>query len=260
MNKTREHKYIFKMLKAVLSNNYTLTVEKDLDWNYIYKLCKFHQIDNIIGYISNKPEYMPEDIYKKFQLAKQKGMVREINQYYELQMIQKKFAEYGIENMPLKGSILKKYYPSPDMRFLTDLDILFKDKKTELVKQALLEIDYQVYVTGDHHDVYIKEPYMTVEMHRKCYNDNDSLDILFDNIWQRCTKANKDNEYTYEMSIDDFYLYMVGHMAKHFKFGGIGIRMLLDFMIFENRLEKDCNRSYIEFNLDKAGCCNLKKK
>ena len=45
MNKTREHKYIFKMLKAVLSNNYTLTVEKDLDWNYIYKLCKFHQID-----------------------------------------------------------------------------------------------------------------------------------------------------------------------------------------------------------------------
>ena len=52
------------------------------------------------------------------------------------------------------------------------------------------------------------------------------------------------------MSIDDFYLYMVGHMAKHFKFGGIGIRMLLDFMIFENRLEKDCNRSYIEFNLD----------
>ncbi|MCI9631096.1 nucleotidyltransferase domain-containing protein [Thomasclavelia cocleata] len=260
MNKTREHKYIFKMLKAVLSNNYTLTVEKDLDWNYIYKLCKFHQIDNIIGYISNKPEYMPEDIYKKFQLAKQKGMVREINQYYELQMIQKKFAEYGIENMPLKGSILKKYYPSPDMRFLTDLDILFKDKKTELVKQALLEIDYQVYVTGDHHDVYIKEPYMTVEMHRKCYNDNDSLDILFDNIWQRCTKANKDNEYTYEMSIDDFYLYMVGHMAKHFKFGGIGIRMLLDFMIFKNRLEKDCNRNYIEFNLDKAGLLQFEKE
>lgn len=101
---------------------------------------------------------------------------------------------------------------------------------------------------------------MTVEMHRKCYNDNDSLDILFDNIWQRCTKANKDNEYTYEMSIDDFYLYMVGHMAKHFKFGGIGIRMLLDFMIFKNRLEKDCNRSYIEFNLDKAGLLQFEKE
>ena len=54
MNKRKELKYIFKMLKAVLSDNYTLTVEKNLDWNYIYKLCKFHHIDNIIGYISNQ--------------------------------------------------------------------------------------------------------------------------------------------------------------------------------------------------------------
>ena len=148
MNKIREQKYIFKMLKAVLSDNYTLTVEKGLDWDYIYKLCKFHHIDNIIGYLSNKQGYMPEEIYKRFKLAMQKGQVREINQYYELQMIQKKFEEYKIENIPLKGSILKKYYPSPDMRFLTDLDILFKDEKTELVKQALLEIDYQIYALG----------------------------------------------------------------------------------------------------------------
>ncbi|WP_286077996.1 nucleotidyltransferase family protein, partial [Thomasclavelia cocleata] len=254
-----ELKYIFKMLKAVLSDNYTLTVEKNLDWNYIYKLCKFHHIDNIIGYISNKPEDMPEDIYKKFQLAKQKGMVREINQHFELQMIQEKFAKCKIDNIALKGSFLKKYYPSPDMRFLTDLDILFKDEKTELVKQTLLELDYQIYAPGEHHDVYIKEPYMTVEMHRQCYNYNDSLDTLLDNIWQRCIKV-KDIEYAYEMPIDDFYIYMVGHMAKHFKFGGVGIRMILDFMIFEDKLEKDCDRNYIELNLDKAGLLQFEKE
>lgn len=259
MSKTREHKYIFKMLKAVLSDNYSLTIEEGLDWNYIYKLCKFHRIDNIIGYLSNEQINMPEDIYKQFKLAMQKGKVREVNQCFELQMIQKKFEEYGIENIPLKGSILKYYYPSPDMRFLTDLDILFKDEKTELVKQVLLEIDYQIYGLGGHHDVYIKKPYMTIEMHRRCNNENDVLNALFDTIWQRCIKVDN-SEYAYEMTIDDFYLFMVGHTAKHFKYGGIGIRMLLDFIVFENKLEARCNRSYIELNLKKSGLLTFERE
>ena len=257
MNKAREQKYVFLMLKAVLTNS-KLSVEDNLDWDYIYKLCKFHRIDNIIGYIPNQQLKMPENIYQKFQLAKQKGMVREINQHFELQMIIDKFEEYKIENIPLKGSIIKNYYPSPDMRFLTDLDILFKNEKTEIVKETLLEIGYQIYEFGEHHDVYVKEPYMTVEMHRHCNTNNDSLNTLLENIWQRCTKVD-DNEYTYEMPIDDYYLFMVGHMAKHFKFGGIGIRMLLDFIVFENKLESLCNRDYIESNLDKANLLTFEK-
>ena len=63
---------------------------------------------------------MPEDIYKKFQLAKQKGMVREINQHFELQMIQEKFAKCKIDNIALKGSFLKKYYPYQYVQLLKD--------------------------------------------------------------------------------------------------------------------------------------------
>ena len=259
MDKTREHKYIFKMLKAVLNDNYALTVEEGLDWNYIYKLCKYHRINNIIGYLSNEQTNMPKDIYQKFKLAMQKGIVREANQHFELQQIQKKFEECGIENVPLKGSILKNYYPSPDMRFLTDLDILFKEEKTELVKQALLEIDYQIYALGGHHDIYFKRPHLTVEMHRSCYSDNDVLNALFDTVWQRCTKT-ANSEYAYEMNIDDYYLFMVGHLAKHFIHGGIGIRMLLDFIIFEDKLEARCNRNYIETNLEKAGLLKFEKE
>lgn len=125
MDKTREHKYIFKMLKAVLNDNYSLTVEEGLDWDYIYKLCKYHRINNIIGYLSNEQTKMPEDIYKMFKLDMQKGIVREANQHFELQQIQKKFEEYGIENVPLKGSVLKTIILHQICSFLTDLDILF---------------------------------------------------------------------------------------------------------------------------------------
>ena len=119
---------------------------------------------------------------------------------------------------------------------ISRLDILFKEEKTELVKQALLEIDYQIYALGGHHDIYFKRPHLTVEMHRSCYSDNDVLNALFDTVWQRCTKT-ANSEYAYEMNIDDYYLFMVGHLAKHFIHGGIGIRMLLDFIIFEDKLE-----------------------
>ena len=37
--------------------------------------------------------------------------------------------------MPLKDSIIKYLYPSPELRTMSDLDILFENKKTKQVKK-----------------------------------------------------------------------------------------------------------------------------
>lgn len=78
VSKIGEDKYIFRILKAVLGDNYSLIVEEGLD----YKLCKFYCIDNIIGYLLNQQIKMLEDIYKQFKLTIQKGKARADNQYF----------------------------------------------------------------------------------------------------------------------------------------------------------------------------------
>lgn len=253
MVKAKEHKYIFKMLKAAL---FKTDIEKcpDLDWKYIHKLCEFHKIDNIIGYLSNDVLGMPTEIYQKFLMAKNICMAREVVQNHELMTIQNLCKLNNIKTLALKGSILKKYYPSEDIRFLTDLDILFEEGKSKDVNRLLNELGYEFEHGGGHHDVYIKKPYMTVEMHYSCYCDNDVLNEMFSDIWSRCIQKDK---CVYEMTWDDFYLFMLGHMAKHFIFGGVGIRMLLDFVIFDEKLSDKCDNEYIEKILKKAGLYNF---
>lgn len=127
MTYQRERQYIFQLLNTVLSSNDVPCETTGLDWNVIYKLCKYHKIDNMVAYkVCSEPfaSIIPEDIVSKFRLSLHKAKVREAVQHIEYEQLQQLFEENKIRNIPLKGSILKYYYPSPDMRFMMDLDIL----------------------------------------------------------------------------------------------------------------------------------------
>ena len=60
-----------------------------------------------------------------------------------------------IDFLPLKGIILKDYYPDPYTREFADNDILFDDSKDRLVKKFFTERRYEVEAFGkSNHDVY----------------------------------------------------------------------------------------------------------
>ena len=93
---------------------------------------------------------------------------------------------------------------------------------------------------------------MTVETHRSCFNKDNPFNKLMENVWQQSQKQ-EGRQYSYIMSWEWYYIYMIAHMAKHFQGGGIGIRMLLDLFVFEEKLQQKCDRSYIEKELQNAG-------
>ena len=112
---------------------------------------------------------------------------------------------------------------------------------------------------GGEHDVYSKLPYTVIELHRTCYTHNEILDKYFLSIWNRSQKR-EEMKFSYEMIWDDFYLFLIGHMAKHFLYAGIGIRSLLDLVVFKEKLEKKCDREYIENMLKQASFWEIEKK
>ncbi len=67
-------------------------------------------------------------------------------------------------------------------------------------------------------------------------------------------------KFSYEMTWDDFYLFLIGHMAKHFIYGGIGIRSLLDLIVFKEKLEKKCDQEYIGKILKQANLLEIERK
>jgi len=257
MEQRKEQEFVFRLIDLALTGKSLNNIPENMDWHYICSLCSYHKIDNLISYAigyadESVRKQIPEKVQKVLYCAQQKGIAREATQYFSLGELQQKFEENKIANIPLKGAQLKSYYPSPDMRFLTDLDILCHHEDTDSIAQIMEELGYTLEHGGGHHDVYVREPFMTVEIHWICSTENKEMNHLFEDIWDRCQEWDG-FEHSYRMSWEDYYVYMIGHMVKHLKYGGIGIRMLLDLYIFEEKLKESCNWQYVETYLEKAG-------
>lgn len=257
MEQMKEQSFVFRLIDSALMGKSWNQIPENLDWHYICNLCSYHKIDNLISYAIGYADRtirdkIPKQVQKFLYSAQQKGLAREATQYFSLEELQQKFEENKIDNIPLKGAQLKSYYPSPDMRFLTDLDILCHNEDAESIAQIMKELGYTLEHGGGHHDVYVREPFMTVEIHWICSTENKEMNNLFEDIWDRCQKWDG-FEHSYRMPWEDYYVYMIGHMVKHLKYGGIGIRMLLDLYIFEEKLKGSCDWKYVETNLENAG-------
>jgi hypothetical protein len=69
-------------------------------------------------------------------------------------------------------------------------------------------------------------------------------------IWDKSHSISDSNEYV--MSCEDFYIYHIIHMAKHFKNGGIGLTHIMDIVMM-NKAYTDLNKDSINSELKSLG-------
>lgn len=161
----------------------------------------------------------------------------------------------GIWYLPLKGILLKEYYPSIGMRQMSDNDILFDAKYAEEIREHMISSGYRVESFGQgNHDVYEKEPVYNFEMHRALYgaaNDNN-WEAYYKDVKNRLV-LNEGSSYAYHMTVEDAYIYIICHAYKHYKGSGTGIRSLLDFYVYLLKNEKQMDFTYIGQECEKLG-------
>lgn len=244
--------YLLKLIASVL-NSKTATYDKNADWNIMLELSKKHSVQNLLYYaVASFSEEEKAEIDSKVigELEKNHSLavVKESNQQYYADEIIKDFEKNHIKNMPLKGFFLKNSYPSPDMRAMSDIDILFDISDYQQIKKIL---------TKNHHMTIDKEydttfsfnlpPFFHLEMHSSLIDKtigNDYLEKVFD----RATKRNSFS-YSYKMTDEDAYIYMVYHAAGHCVGGGIGIKMIMDFYVFVKEYGDKLDWEYVNARL-----------
>ena len=174
--------------------------------------------------------------------------------------------------MPLKGAVVKDYYPVPDVREMNDVDILVDETKREQIKTFMESQGYERWIhdytkededgditKGDNSDEYIKEPFFYFEFHKFLIEENSNpyLAKYYQNIKDRLVK-DSDSKCGYHFTDEDFYIYMIAHAYKHFAGNGIGIRFLMDVCVYLNS-HKDLDYNYIQDVLEDAGIKDFEK-
>ena len=137
--------------------------------------------------------------------------------------------------LPLKGAVLREYYPEGWMRTSCDLDILVREQDVERAAAVLVgEGGYARGKKGSH-DISLFAPNKThVELHHKLMEEgraNSAAQVL-NHVLERA-RVRDNCRYWHEMPDELFYYYHIAHMAKHFVDGGCGIRPVIDLWLLD---------------------------
>lgn len=240
-----------QILIDYINNKESFDKTNDLDIDYLIKLCKNHSILPLL-YVSLKKYNieLTEEQEKVLNKAYKSAVYTEAVQESEKSMILAALSNNNIKCMPLKGSVLKYLYPSPELRTMSDLDILYKGN-TKIVHDELAGLGYKCVKSAGTDDEYHKPPFMNVEMHHIMVDGNfEQIADYYSNIWD-VVKPVKEGLKIYEMSLEDFYIHMVAHIARHYAVGGIGIRFVFDEWIYLSHYENILNFDYINSEFEK---------
>ena len=169
--------------------------------------------------------------------------------------------EEGIRYLPLKGILLKDYYPDPSVREMSDNDILCDPDRMEDVREIMLDLGFSCPRFGKRiHDTY-KKPPISFEMHRELFAAYEVpvIAAYYRTIDQKMI-PDGDHSSGYHLCDEDCYLYNLCHMYKHYIQSGTGLRSLLDVYVFFQRKGEGLDRAYLGEELKKLGLTEFEEE
>lgn len=245
--------YLGNLVKAQLNNEAPVQMPKEFSFEQILDIAVRNHMDYLVLGAMVKDSSISEENKARMRSRVVASVMRTGKQVAEIKKIEKCFEENHIKNQPMKGSRMKFIYPSPEMREMSDIDILIDKDCMEKAEKLLMDNGYELVQAIKHHDIFKKQPYVVVEAHRSLYDKTvDKGQYDYFSSFER-TELLEGKEYTYDFKKEDFYVYMIAHMAKHFYAMGCGIRNLVDIYVFLEKFGRDLDRQYLEKELDNCG-------
>lgn len=212
----------------------------------IYRLSKRHDLAHIIGhYLGQTGVLKNADVGQRFKQQAAQAVFRYANLKLTYTQICSFLESAEIPFLPLKGAVMRRYYPEPWMRTSCDIDILVKEEDLERAVKKLESTGYR-NEGRSMYDVSLYSPRgVHIELHFNLIADYVSAKQgeILSHIWERVIPV-KGFSYQYEMPDDLFYFYHIAHMAKHFKEGGCGVKPFLDLWLLNKQKEFDETEKY----------------
>ena len=226
------HEYLVGALKSGLTGAaYALPPAEQM--GPLVKLAARHHIESILYQALFLGGCPPTDEWmgRMFLQVARNISVSE-TQMMELEAVCKRFQEQGIDYMPLKGAMLRRLYPSPDMRKMGDADILLRLEQYDQVVPLMEALGYTFKGESDHEWIWVKPDGLYLELHKRLIPSyNTDYYAYFGEGWERAVPV-EDTPHAYRLPLVEEYIYLFTHFAKHYRDGGVGIKQVADLWLY----------------------------
>ncbi len=241
-------KYQKELLAVVNSWLYGTPLPNSAHWEALFEVAKAHGIGNVF-YLAIKNSKISEGgdgIIAKAKKQYLANLHQQISQDYYAKELTEKLHEKKIAYMPLKGYILRGYYPNADARTSCDVDMIYDKSRKAEVDEIMLSLGLERGALSDHDESWTIDS-VTLEMHFALAPYYDLYSDYYENLWSKLTTQ---DGVEYAFTTEDFYIYFIVHAAKHFYHSGLGIRFILDLYFLRKGMTGTDER-YISNELEK---------
>lgn len=250
MDNNKHCAYLLKLLFSLINETEPPAPDDEIDFGCLYELAKLHDVLNMSYYAIEKLDITIDSALKKKWADKRSQCFhRNLIQTAEFHALCDAFEREGVEFMPLKGLYICELYPSPDYRYMSDLDLLVKDAAK--AGEAAKGLGYTAErINFMYDDSYIKPPFMHLELHRDLFRIDSPFYDYYQDAFERAVNSGGSR---YDMTPEDSYVYFITHLYKHYCESGTGIRSVMDIYLLDKKHLPKLDRADFDSKLDELG-------
>lgn len=203
------------------------------------QLAKKHDVLHLVAHSLKKNGIScGEEPDRKLERSILTAVYRRETQEYERERICATLEAAHIPFIPLKGAVVRRYYPEPWMRTSCDIDILVPAEQVETAAERICaELEYDRQDVKNYHDISLMSPGgVHLELHFSICENEPSLDRVLSRCWDY---AVADGGYRHRFTPEFFMLHHMAHLSYHFLYGGCGLRPVMDLWLLRRKLSFD---------------------
>lgn len=225
-------------------------LEEGFDLEKAYEFAQERQITPLLYYgAMNVPGFMDKLSGKKFFKSAMNMSFFCSEQDSIINGVGEAFKQNKIQHMMVKGTILRHLYPYPEMRLMSDADILIKEDEYDRIKPIMQGLGFEEQYESDHELVWKKKGF-TIELHKRLVPSyNKDYYEYFGDGWKLATRIDENTGESF-MTDEDSFIYNFVHYAMHYRNGGIGVKHVTDFYVIMQK-NPSLDFAYIESELEK---------
>lgn len=208
-----------------------------LDYSKLYELSNQHQISALIFNQIYSFDDFPVEIKQIWKRDAIKINAFQTRKTMKILHVCKQFSKQNLKALIVKGLICRSLYPQPDNRQSNDEDLYIQKEDFEIVKDILLKNNFTIVSKSDDVTTFI-DPVsgLSIELHTALFSLESkaygNYQRYFDRAFDECIVHRIEGVEVYSLEYTQHLLFLILHFVKHFFHGGVGIRQVVDIVMY----------------------------
>lgn len=238
-----EQKFFVQLLRDFVHSAPSAEPSEALDWTLFAQYAERQELCGVVYAQCREMKGIDAEALERLHAGFLSDAYRAVNGEAAMAEVASAFDEAGVEYLPFKGEVLRRYYPTPELRTMGDHDILIHREERERSDRLMRELGYERLI--DRQEVWAyRRPTLMLEIHDTMFYEHltNRIDYCgyFERVWDSALPS---EGHGYLPKPELHFLYLMAHTAKHIVNYGMGFRAFLDMVFFcrgEASLDWDC--------------------